>query len=420
MSSLSRSLVAGLLLSISLQVPAYAGFQWAAPDAGQGGKIAPRAPTVAPRVAAAPIAPVMAENLPKTGADMGMDAPFPTTPDGPISQAPIHTTNTYAPGDDPTQWNQPHSAGANTMAPRPPVIAQPAAPQPLLQPAAQQPMPMQPQAQPQQAPMVMGAGTYAMAEGFGRDLPLVMALRQIVPPSYGFVFDPRVDLSRRISWQGGMPWDMVLQNTLAPLGLSARIQGTSVSILSNAATTNSATAMDVPAPIGADALAMQNMQAGPALSSSTTPLLNTPPATLQVTSNLPAQQQTQAPLPVIDMTNVPHAPANLIPASTGGMMAQTTPADVLAQSSTWTAERASTLRKVLEDWTTRAGVELYWASEYDYPIKSAVAIDGTFETAVQTLLRGLSESRPRPLGRLHPNLPNGPAVLVIETRQNDL
>jgi hypothetical protein len=94
-------------------------------------------------------------------------------------------------------------------------------------------------------------------------------------------------------------------------------------------------------------------------------------------------------------------------------------ADLMANG-IWTAPRNSTLRNILQDWASRANVELYWASEYDYPIQSAVSLNGTFEEAVQTLLKGLGNSKPRPMGRLHPNLPNGPAVLVIETRQNSM
>jgi hypothetical protein len=85
----------------------------------------------------------------------------------------------------------------------------------------------------------------------------------------------------------------------------------------------------------------------------------------------------------------------------------------------WSARKGTTLREVLELWTRQSGIELYWASEFDYPIASDINLRGTFEEALQVLLKGLEESNPRPLGRLHPNLPNGPAVLVIETRRLD-
>ncbi len=42
---------------------------------------------------------------------------------------------------------------------------------------------------------------------------------------------------------------------------------------------------------------------------------------------------------------------------------------------------------------------------------------GTFPDAVTTLLTAYNDAAPRPVGKLHPNLPAGPSVLVV---QNDL
>ena len=84
---------------------------------------------------------------------------------------------------------------------------------------------------------------------------------------------------------------------------------------------------------------------------------------------------------------------------------------------TWRAVRGDSLKTVLTDWSMDAGVELYWSSEFDYPLDSSVRLKGTFEEAVQNILTGLRDARPRPVGRLHPNEPEGPAVLVIETQQ---
>ena len=75
------------------------------------------------------------------------------------------------------------------------------------------------------------------------------------------------------------------------------------------------------------------------------------------------------------------------------------------------------LRTILSDWSQDAGVELYWDSQFDYPLDSSVRIKGTYEQAVKNLLTGLRDAQPRPIARLHPNLPAGPAVLVVQTQQ---
>jgi len=71
----------------------------------------------------------------------------------------------------------------------------------------------------------------------------------------------------------------------------------------------------------------------------------------------------------------------------------------------------------LEEWSGQAGAEIFWSSDYDYPLAGEVNISGSFEEATETLLRGFEQARPKPVARLHPNLPHGPAVLVVETRQ---
>jgi hypothetical protein len=81
----------------------------------------------------------------------------------------------------------------------------------------------------------------------------------------------------------------------------------------------------------------------------------------------------------------------------------------------WTALSGTSLKTVLEDWSNIEGVDLFWSSDYDYPLVGDVNITGTYEEAVAGLLEGFSDAKPKPVGRLHPNLPHGPAVLLVET-----
>jgi len=377
-------LVAGLLTAVLFAGEAHAGFQWTAPVNAGRSTAAPSAPAMAP------VSPVVSEALPNNINTLS------TTPDGPVSGAPIYGRGMT---DDPVTWNAPHN--------RAPQVTPQAANQSMPQVAPRAPqsvLPVEatslytttttaaPTATPAPVPSMMapvsapssGSSNYQVADGFGRDLPLVMAIRQIVPSQYGFVFDDGIDLSAKVSWQGGKPWDTVLQQTLSPLGLAAGVRGNVVSIMR--AGTGSAMSASGPAVI------------------------------TQTVQDTATTTMAPAPMAMETKNDVPLGGYVATPASTLGA----SPPANLEASITWTSSRNSTLRGVLEDWSKRAGVELYWASEYDYPIQSAVSIQGTFEEAVQVLLKGLTESRPRPMGRLHPNLPDGPAVLVIETRQNSM
>ncbi len=88
--------------------------------------------------------------------------------------------------------------------------------------------------QPQSAPAVPSNEVFAEIAGFGSDMPLALALRQIVPPEYGFSFGDGVNPGYRVSWNGGRPWNEVVSEMLAPLNLSAEVLGKVVVIESNA------------------------------------------------------------------------------------------------------------------------------------------------------------------------------------------
>lgn len=47
-------------------------------------------------------------------------------------------------------------------------------------------------------------------QGFGRGVPLAIALQQIVPPSYRYAFEAPINPSMRISWSGDKPWKAVI------------------------------------------------------------------------------------------------------------------------------------------------------------------------------------------------------------------
>lgn len=66
--------------------------------------------------------------------------------------------------------------------------------------------------------------TFDVIEGFGSDMPLALALRQIVPPQYAFSFGDGVNAGMRISWQGGHPWNQVLSDALAPHGVATSVK----------------------------------------------------------------------------------------------------------------------------------------------------------------------------------------------------
>ena len=58
-----------------------------------------------------------------------------------------------------------------------------------------------------------------VVSGFGDDVPLSFACRQIVPARIKVSFGPGADPAMRVSWKGGGPWPLVLGQAITPAGL---------------------------------------------------------------------------------------------------------------------------------------------------------------------------------------------------------
>lgn len=77
-------------------------------------------------------------------------------------------------------------------------------------------------------------GAFEVVEGFGSDMPLALALRQVVPAEYAFSFGRGVNPGYLVSWEGGKPWNLVLGDMLRPLNIKALIEGNVVKVVSTA------------------------------------------------------------------------------------------------------------------------------------------------------------------------------------------
>ena len=204
--------------------------------------------------------------------------------------------------------------------------------------------------------------SYDNVVGFGKDMPLTIALGQVVPDRYAFSYGKNVDMGKTASWEGGKPWNEVLQEMLSPLGLMAVISNDTVRIESKGQYSSAEFSHERSMTMASGLIISQDLQADASMSS----------------------------------------------------FAQDVNYDSTIRL--WTAPKDATLRRIVETWAYEAGVEVYWQSDYDYPMQAPVNIRGTFQEAITILLDGLREAQPRPVARLHPNLPDGPAVLVVETR----
>ena len=55
--------------------------------------------------------------------------------------------------------------------------------------------------------------------GFGNQVPLAFAIRQIVPAGVAVRYGPGADPAILVDWKGGAPWDQVLKASVKQAGL---------------------------------------------------------------------------------------------------------------------------------------------------------------------------------------------------------
>lgn len=74
---------------------------------------------------------------------------------------------------------------------------------------------------------------FPVVDGFGHDIPLAFALRQIVPHGVLVACNPAIAQHTMVTWKGGVPWNTALLRAIAPVGLTASITPVMVKISLN-------------------------------------------------------------------------------------------------------------------------------------------------------------------------------------------
>jgi hypothetical protein len=67
--------------------------------------------------------------------------------------------------------------------------------------------------------------------GFGDQIPLSFAVRQIVPAKFQVAFGKEVDREQRVDWKGGKSWRSALSEAIKPVGLTIDVRGFTVTIV---------------------------------------------------------------------------------------------------------------------------------------------------------------------------------------------
>lgn len=334
---------------------------------------------------------------------------------------------------------------------------------------------------------------YETVQGFGRDIPLALVMQQIIPPGYAYSFDTEVNPGLRVSWNGGKPWNVVLQDALTPFHIGVTVTDMTVWLRPAAeipAPVATAAAAEEPADITAQEMDSKDYElhemtaaATPLVADGGRELITDPselaaigkddggynpsyprriPVPMAAPVNKPAAQADAAPTPInppagtvsaaLDsnppaettsaepasnpfaetgptpapfaepvkipqpqMLSLEHKDAPMEEVTAAATAEKTPPVLDLFEIRYWQAEKDESLKDTLAKWVATSGVKLYWGAGSDYKLPKAVHMHGTFSDAVTEILSAYGEASDRPLGRLHPNLPDGPSVLIIQS-----
>lgn len=220
------------------------------------------------------------------------------------------------------------------------------------------------------------ASPYATIAGFGRDIPMAMALGQIVPPEYSYSFGEGVIQGAKITWNGGKPWDEVLRAALAPLGYEAMIRNRYITIQKHTA----------------ESMAVPQEQM----------------AMLQPTVSQPIQ---------LAKSSDSIAPASVSPQAGADEMVSPQQSAETA-SGFWHADQGESLRTVVDTWSKDQNIQVIWQTEGDYVLPKTIHSDGSYQEALAAALESFGNSLPRPVGELHVGQDGTPPTLVVSTYSN--
>jgi hypothetical protein len=245
-------------------------------------------------------------------------------------------------------------------------------------------------------------------EGFGSDMPLALALQQIVPADYATSFESGVNVGQIVSWDGGKPWDQVVNEMLAPLQLQAVIINKTVHVRSPggwrqgdaspaAADKNNLRRVNIKDPgeqsEQQDANALSDIATASGGPEKISPAEDraaskAEPAAPAETEALPTPEQLNAETPDAAPATTPEAQQDVqqnaqkpaLPLLAAATENEKTPANP------WEAKAGESLRDILTRWSEQAGVELVWMASYDYKIKQDVALKDDFTGAVESVI----------------------------------
>jgi len=111
----------------------------------------------------------------------------------------------------------------------------------------------------------------------------------------------------------------------------------------------------------------------------------------------------------------PLMPVSIAPERPRVSMAPRERAKGLASSSRWSVPAGSNLRRVLEVWSRKEGVELFWNANQAFAVKNAVSNNSGYTQALEELMGQYVDDPIRPIANLNTDPDTGRRILIIQS-----
>lgn len=199
------------------------------------------------------------------------------------------------------------------------------------------------------AAVLLSAGSAAAepVRGFGRDVPMSAAMRQVVPDGWSVSYGVGVDANTRVTWRGAEDWRQVVDGMAGSRGLV-------VSYETEQRTVRVTRQGDPVARVSAD------------------PARSARGGFVMVPMRTAAQGE--------------------------GWQSYGGGAQTGAATGAWRADKDRPLRSVLAEWAERAGWQVVWNSGFEYRLEAGASFGGDFIQASGDLLRSMQSVRPAVTG----------------------
>lgn len=249
-------------------------------------------------------------------------------------------------------------------------------------------------------------------EGFGQDIPLESAARQIVPDNVKVEYGDGVDAQTGITFSSAADWQSALSQAVSKKGLKAEIGKDGVTIVK--APKNDAARAYSSSPSKqnvqkknrngnrSNRAAAPVEQHGPRVvadapavspnSSSSAASVAAPSATTQGGGGFTIRQAS-APAPVQTAAAAP-ATAHGMDGKEFASKDSWKPATSNIGSGKFIVVPGYDLRVTLESWAAATGWTVNWQSEFKYQIEADATFQGDFVQATTDLIRAMSDARP--------------------------